>query len=149
MNDYKFIVAHLREIRDRYGLNFLGIGIDPHNAAGVLQDLEDIAPVTIITQSARSLNDATVAVQLLTKGARLEYDQHNELLTWSMVNAAVTRNSFEEIKVDKKPGARFKRIDPVDAVIDAHALMLLSTGGEAPVNISEALDEYLALMGWN
>jgi phage terminase large subunit-like protein len=148
MNDYKFIVAHLREIRDRYGLNFLGIGIDPHNAAGVLQDLEDIAPVTIITQSARSLNDATVAVQLLTKGGQLEYDQRNELLTWSMVNAAVTRNSFEEIKVDKKPGARFKRIDPVDAVIDAHALMLLSTGGETPVDVSEALDEYLAMMGW-
>jgi phage terminase large subunit-like protein len=65
-----------------------------------------------------------------------------------MVNAAVVRNSFEEIKVDKKPGARFKRIDPVDAIIDAHALMILNTGGETPVDVSEALDEYLAMMGW-
>ena len=148
MNDYKFIVKHLTDLRERYGLNFLGIGIDPHNAAGVMQDLEALGcPVVTITQSARNLNDATVAVQLLTKGGRFEYDERNELLTWSMVNAAVVRNSFEEIKVDKKPGARFKRIDPVDALIDAHALKLLNTQ-EAQVNVSEALDDYLKLMGW-
>ena len=150
MNDYKFIIAYLTELQERYGLNFLGIGIDPHNAAGVLQDLEAFGcPVVKITQSARSLNDATVAVQLLTKSGALEYDRQNELLTWSMVNAAVVRNSFDEIKVDKKPGARFKRIDPVDAVIDAHALMLLNTVGETPPDVSGALDDYLALMGWN
>lgn len=149
MNDYKFIVSHLAEIRDHFGLNFLGIGVDPHNAAGIMQDLEALGcPVVTITQSARSLNDATVAVQLLTKGQRLEYDRTNELLTWSMVNAAIVRNSFEEIKVDKKPGARFKRIDPVDALIDAHALMLITNGGETTVDVGGELDNYLALMGW-
>ena len=148
MNDYKFIVSHLAELRERLGLNFLGIGIDPSNAAGVLHDLEAFGcPVVKITQSARSLNDATVAVQLLTKSSQIEYDRANELLTWSMINAALVRNSFDEIKVDKKPGARFKRIDPVDAVIDAHALMLINTGGVV-VDVSEALDEYLAMMGW-
>jgi phage terminase large subunit-like protein len=149
MNDYKFIIAHLAELRARFGLTFLGIGIDPHNAAGVMQDLEDFGcPVVTITQSARSLNDATVAIQLLTKSGALEYDQKNELLTWSMVNAAIVRNSFEEIKVDKKPGAKFKRIDPVDAVIDAHAVMLLNTDGADPVDVESELDDYLTLMGW-
>lgn len=149
MNDYKFIVAHLKELRDHYGLNFLGIGVDPHNAAGIMQDLEEFGcPVVTITQSARNLNDATVAVQLLTKGRQFEYDEENELLTWSMVNAAIVRNSFEEIKVDKKPGARFKRIDPVDAVIDARALRLMSTGGDTPLDVGGALDDYLAMMGW-
>lgn len=149
MNDYKFIISQLAELRERFGLNFLGIGIDPHNAAGVMQDLEDFGcPVVTITQSARSLNDATVAIQLLTKSGALEYDQGNELLTWSMVNAAVVRNSFEEIKVDKKPGAKFKRIDPVDAIIDAHALMLLNNGDAAPVDVESELEDYLAMMGW-
>lgn len=149
MNDYKFIITHLAELRERFGLTFKGIGIDPHNAAGVMQDLEALGcPVVTITQSARSLNDATVAVQLLTKGGQLEYDQRNELLTWSMTNAAIVRNSFEEIKVDKKPGARFKRIDPVDAVIDAHALMLLTTGGETATDYDDALADYLDMMGW-
>lgn len=149
MNDYKFIIAQLVELRERFGLNFLGIGIDPHNAAGVMQDLEAFGcPVVTVTQSARSLNDATVAIQLLTKSGALEYDQSNELLTWSMINAAIVRNSFEEIKIDKKPGARFKRIDPVDAIIDAHAVMLLNTAGDTTVDVENELEDYLALMGW-
>ena len=149
MNDYKFIVSHLKELRDRLGLTFKSIGIDPHNAPGVMQDLEEFGcPVITITQSARNLNDATVAVQLLTKSGQIEYDRSNELLTWSMINAAIVRNSFEEIKVDKKPGARFKRIDPVDAFIDSHYVLLLNTGENAPLDVSEALNDYLALMGW-
>jgi phage terminase large subunit-like protein len=149
MNDYKFIISHLKELRDRYGLNFLSIGVDPHNYSGISQDLEDLGcPVVVITQSARSLNDATVAVQLLTKGQQFEYDAENELLTWSMVNAAIVRNSFDEIKVDKKPGARFKRIDPVDALVDAHAAILLSSGGDSSLDVNDALNNYLALMGW-
>ena len=149
MNDYEFIISHLKELRDRLGLNFLGIGVDPHNAAGVLQSLESFGcPVVMINQSARSLNDATVAVKLLVKGHQIEYDRKNELLTWSMVNAAITRNSFEEIKVDKKPGARFQRIDPVDAFIDAHALRLLNAEASAPVDVAEGLDDYLEMMGW-
>ncbi len=149
MNDYAFIISHLAEIRERFELNFLGIGIDPHNAAGVLQDLEAFGcPVATITQSARSLNDATVALRLLVKGQRVEYDRENELLTWSVVNAAIVRNSFDEIKIDKKPGAKFKRIDPVDALIDAHTLMLITNGGEPPVDVSNELDNYLRMMGW-
>ena len=150
MNDYKFIVAHLKELRERYGLTFKSIGIDPHNAPGVMPDLEEFGcPVVTVTQSARNLNDATVAVQLLTKGGQIEYDQSNELLTWSMVNAAIVRNSFEEIKVDKKPGARFKRIDPVDAFIDSHYVVMLNSGDHAPIDVNEALNEYLAMMGWD
>lgn len=149
MNDYAFIISHLAELRERFELNFLGIGIDPHNAAGVLQDLEAFdCPVATITQSARSLNDATVALRLLVKGQRVEYDRENELLTWSVVNAAIVRNSFDEIKIDKKPGAKFKRIDPVDALIDAHTLMLITNGGEPPIDVSDELDNYLRMMGW-
>lgn len=147
--DYKFILAHLQELKERYGLNFKGIGIDPHNASALTQDLEKFGcPVVVITQSARNLNDATVDIRLLTKSGVLEYDEKNELLTWSMVNAAITRNSFEEIKVDKKPGARFKRIDPVDAVIDAHALRLLNKAEEPAVDVEGELDAYLKQMGW-
>ena len=150
MNDYKFIVSHLAELRERYGLTFLGIGIDPHNAAGVMQDLEAFGcPVVTITQSARGLNDATMALQLQVKSGRIEYDKRNELLTWSVINAAIVRNSFGEIKIDKKPGARFRRIDPVDAMIDGRALRLINNGGEAPVDVENGLNNYLTMMGWD
>lgn len=150
MNDYKFIISHLKHLKETYNLNFLGIGIDPHNAAGVLQDLETFGcPVIIVTQSARNLNDATVEIQLLTKGQQLEYDKENELLTWSMINASTVKNSFGEIKIDKKAGAKFKRIDPDDALIDAHTVMLQSKNiTSTDVNASDALDEYLKMMGW-
>lgn len=147
-NDYKFIIKYLKDLRDEYDLHFLGIGIDPHNADGILSDLEEFdCPVVIITQSCRSLNDATDDMRLLVKSKNIEYNKNNELLTWSFVNASIVRNSFDEIKVDKKPGQRFKRIDPVDACIDAHALMLKNKKQEK-VDVQSELDKYLEQMGW-
>lgn len=148
-NDYKFIIKDLKELKEEYDLNFLGIGIDPHNADGILSDLEEFGcPVFIVVQSCKSLNDATVDMQLLVKSGDVEYNRNNELLTWSVLNAKIVRNSFDEIKVDKKPGKRYKRIDPVDAMIDAHWVSIKKDNG-AVVNIDSALDEYLAAMGWN
>lgn len=147
-NDYNFIIKDLKRIKEEYDLTFLGIGIDPHNADGVLAALEDFGcPVVIIVQSCKSLNDATKDIQLLVKSEDLEYNEHNELLTWSFLNAKVVRNSFDEIKVDKKPGQRFKRIDPVDACIDAHACMLKNKTKEV-VDVETELDRYLKAMGW-
>ena len=147
-NDYKFIINDLQRIKDEYDLTFLGIGIDPHNADGILSDLEKFGcPVVIIVQSCKSLNDATIDIQLLVKSEDLEYNVHNELLTWSFLNARVVRNSFDEIKVDKKSGQKFKRIDPVDSVIDAHACMLKNKTKEV-VDVETELDKYLKVMGW-
>ena len=144
-NDYKFILSHLRELRDRYNLHFRGIGIDPHNADGILSDLEDFGvPVTLVTQSCRNLNDATVDLQLSVKSENVEYNRNNELMTWSFVNAVLVRNSFDEIKVDKKPGARCRRIDPVDACIDAHYLELKYK----TTDLNDVMDDYLSSMGW-
>lgn len=147
-NDYKFIIKDLKRIKEEYDITFLGIGIDPHNADGILAELEDFGcPVVIIVQSCKSLNDATTDIQLLVKSEDLEYNEKNELLTWSFLNAKVVRNSFDEIKVDKKPGKRFKRIDPVDACIDAHACKLKNKTKEV-VDIENELDKYLEIMGW-
>ena len=147
-NDYKFIIKDLERLKEEYDLKFLGIGIDPHNADGILSDLEEFGcPVIIIPQSCKSLNDATVDMQLLVKSEDLEYNSQNELLTWSFLNAKIVRNSFDEIKVDKKPGARFKRIDPVDACVDAHACMLKNKTKEV-VDVESEFDKYLKAMGW-
>lgn len=147
-NDYKFIIKQLKDLKEEYDLEYMGIGIDPHNADGILSDLEEFGcPVVIITQSCKGLNDATVDFQLLCKSEQLEYNENNELLTWSMINASIVRNSFDEIKVDKKPGQRFKRIDAVDACIDAHAIMLKNRTKEV-VDVKTELEKYLEAMGW-
>lgn len=147
-NDYKFIIKDLKRVKEEYNLTFLGIGIDPHNADGILEDLEAFGcPVIVITQSCKSLNDATVDIQLIVKSKDFEYNSNNELLTWSFLNARVVRNSFDEIKVDKKPGKRFKRIDPVDSCVDAHACMLKNKNSEV-VDVDSELDKYLEAIGW-
>ena len=147
-NDYKFIIKDLKRVKEEYDLTFTGIGIDPHNADGILSDLEAFGcPVVIIVQSCKFLNDATVDYQLLVKSEDIEYNENNELLTWSVLNARVVRNSFDEIKVDKKPGHRFKRIDPVDACIDAHACRLKNKT-KVVVDVESEMANYLKAMGW-
>ena len=147
-NDYKFILKHLRELQSEYGLRFAAIGIDPHNADGILSDLADFGcPVVIVTQSARNLHDATADIQLLVKSEKVEYHKGNELLTWSFANAAIVRNSFDEMKIDKKPRQRFKRIDPVDAAVDAH-YVYMKNKAESPVDYESEMNDFLNMMGW-
>lgn len=147
-NDYKFIISHLKKLQEKYNLKFKGIGIDPHNADGVLSDLEEFGcPVVLVTQSCKSLNDATCEIQLLVKSNNIEYNRSNELLTWSFCNAAIVRNSFDEIKVDKKPGQRFKRVDAVDACVDAHAVLLKFKKKEL-ISADDEMSKYLEYMNW-
>lgn len=147
-NDYKFIVKTLRDLIAEYEIKPLGIAYDPHNADGVLSDLEEFGvPLMMIVQSARFLNDATVDIRLLVKSEKFEYDKKNELMAKSFVNAAITRNSFDEEKVDKRPGARTARIDPVDACVDAHT-MYLKTRETVKVDVATELEKYLQMMNW-
>ena len=147
-NDYKFIVKTLRDLIAEYEIKPLGIAYDPHNADGVLSDLEDFGvPLMMITQSARFLNDATVDIRLLVKSEKFEYDRRNELMAKSFVNAVIVRNSFDEEKVDKRPGARTARIDPVDACVDAHT-MYLKTRETVKVDVESELAKYLEMMNW-
>ena len=94
---------------------------DPHNADAFLSDLEELGCDTMeIVPSAKNLNDATVDFKLEAEAGNIEYNRKNELLTWSMANAKTVSNSFKEIKIDKDLSV--KRIDPIDAVIDAHKM---------------------------
>lgn len=147
-NDYKFIIKELIELRDKYDLTYIAVGYDPHNADGFLQDLEELGcDLVMIAQNARTLNDATDSLRLEVKSHEVEYDRKNELLTWSFINADTVCNSLGDIKVDKKPKARNKRIDPVDAAIDAHVLAIKQ--GEAKVDYDAEMQKYLKMMGWD
>lgn len=143
--DYKHIIADLGEIIKSYDLKVLDCGYDNHNAAAFLADLEGVLDcnLTEIKQSARSLNDPTIDFQLSVKACLVEYDKANSLLTWSAVNAIISQpNSFGEIKIDKM--TQSKRIDPVDAIIDAWKLYFLN---KTEVDYDNAADEWLKAMG--
>lgn len=142
-NDYGFIVSYLADLRERYGFIFQGIGYDPHNADGFLAQLEQFGcPLVQVTQSARNLSAATEDFRLALKSGHIHADKRNALLTWSMVNARTVKNSFGEMKIDKEPNAKKKRIDPVDALIDAHYLSMKPPAA-APVDVNAEMERYL------
>lgn len=145
--DYKRVLEELRRLIADYDLKIIGCGYDAHNIAGILADLEEILPcdLTEISQSARSLNDATQDFKLSVEAGLIQYDCQNALLTWSMINAVLNApNSFGEVKVDKM--YQSNRIDPVDAVLDAYKAYLTAqseskyTGEEALANWLSALN---------
>ena len=142
--DYKYIIAHLKKLIEQYDLDIKMICYDPHNASAFLGDLEELGYDSLsITQSARNLNDATDDFRLEVEAGNVEYDEKNELLTWSVTNAKVVKNSFGEIKIDKEIDTH--RIDPVDAVIDAWKMAMAQDLG---IDITEATEDYLEMMGW-
>lgn len=122
--DYKTILGSLHEVVDKYSLDVIAIGYDPHNASAFLSDLEDFGCDLIeIKQSARSLNDATIDFQLEVKAHNMEYNEDNVLLTRSMNDAILSEpNSFGEIKIDKM--LQKNRIDPCDAAICSHKVAM-------------------------
>lgn len=147
-NDYLQIVADLKELQEKYEINIAGIGYDPHNADAFLEELDTLgAPLLEVKQSARFLSDTTVDFALEAKAGNVLYDQRNALMSWSIVNAKKTKNSFGEIKVDKEVNARHARIDVVDAIIDAHVAYRKSSKEETP-DYETVVEDYLKKMGW-
>lgn len=147
-NDYLQIVADLKELQEKFEINIACIGYDPHNADAFLEELDTLgAPLLEVKQSARFLSDTTVDFALEVKAGNVLYDQRNALMSWSIVNAKKTKNSFGEIKVDKEVNARHARIDVVDAIIDAHVAYQKSSKEETP-DYETVVEDYLKKMGW-
>lgn len=148
-NDYKFIIKYLKDIIKEYDLQIQAIGYDPHNADGFLSDLEEFGvPLLEIRQSARFLHDGTEDMQLCIESGKIKYNKKEELLSYSVSNAKIVRNSFDEKKVDKEPNAKTKRIDPVDAMINAHITQMKFKEKET-IDYEQEMKDYLDTMGWN
>lgn len=131
--DYKYIIQYLKDIVEKYDFKLKAIAYDPANASAFLHDLESFGVDCVeIRQSARNLNDATEDFRLEVDACNILYNKDNELLTWSIANAKIERNSFGEIKIIKQD--RRKRIDPVDAIIDAHKLAMAAKPEPIDIN---------------
>ena len=146
MVDYKYIISYLKELIDNYELKLTAIAYDNFNANAFLADLEDFGVDTIsITQSCKSLNDATVDFKLTMEAGNINFNRNNHLLKWSLANAITVSNSFGEIKIDKQ--AKSCRIDAVDSVIDAHKI-IMQNDTYKKIDINESTMQFLDKMGW-
>lgn len=143
VTDYLYIIDYLHDFIDENELQVKGIGYDNHNISSLLPYLDDFnVPLLDVKQSARFLNDATNNIRLKVKSGEMLHDEDDHILTWGMANAEITSNSFGEIKVDKLDNLKRRRIDPVDAIIDAHAMKLLSRPQQDNFNDVVLSDEW-------
>jgi len=135
--DYKYIISYYKDLIEKYELKLKVIAYDPHNAAAFLNDLEEFGVDCIeIIQSARSLSSATEDFRLSTTGEKktVLYNKEDGLFRFCGLNAITTMNSFGETKLDK--AKREHRIDPMDAAIDIHKVMMLDVEEYTP-NLTE------------
>ena len=154
--DYKYIITYLNDLLQQYELKAQWICYDPHNASAFLLDLEETGIDSLaVTQSAKSLNDATVDFRLEIMAGNVEVDgevrgipgkekvvPQDDLLTWSIANAKAVKNNYGEIKIDK--GEQEERIDPVDAIIDAWTKAM---SDETNMDSDEMIDRWLETFG--
>ena len=87
-------------------------------------------------------------MQLNIESKKIKYNKIEELLIYSVSNAKIVKNSFGEKKIDKEKNAKNKRIDPVDAVINAH-ITQMKIKTEEPTDYNKEMEDYLEKMGWN
>ncbi|WIF95131.1 terminase large subunit [Caminicella sporogenes] len=146
INDYNFVVRYIEDKREKYDLNIIMIGYDKHQAGMFVSEMEELGYECVeVKQSCRNLNDATIDFRDQVKVGNIIHDG-NELLTWSIANAVTISNSFGEIKIDKD--LRVKRIDPIDATINAHYLaMNYWNDGTTDLN-QKITDDFLDKLGW-
>lgn len=144
-NDYTFMINYIEDKIKTYELKLKYIAYDDHQAGIFVSEMEQRGYECVkITQSARSLNDATVNFRDQVYIHNVQHDG-NELLTWSVANAELIENSFKEVKIDKK--SQNKRIDPIAAIINAHQLCMIKDKKE--VNLDKyASEDYLKKLGW-
>lgn len=139
--DYKYIIQHLRDLIAEFDIEILACGYDAHNASAFLADLLEFGFDCIeVPQSAKSLSEATQDFALSVEAMQVEYDKHNALFVWSVINAVLTKNSFGEVKIDKQH--QEERIDPVDAVLDAWKIMLLNKNTDK-LDINACFDDFM------
>ena len=144
--DYKFIAEYLKKwIKDNQ-LTVCMIGYDAMGIQGIMQDLDDIPCIKIeIGQYPKSLNETCRYFQGSVAGRTVRYDKHNELLSWSIVNARSVLNSKQELLIDKK--MQRNRIDPIDAVLDGVKCFLLTdTQTTQAEKDLQMIDDWLSLM---
>ena len=146
--DYKQVLRYLKNTVDEYKFKISEISYDPYNMNIFIQDIEETFPnvnLIKIVQSCKSLSSATEDFRLQIMEGKVEFNKDDELLVWSLGNAHVVKNSFDEIKIDKKNVK--DKIDAVDAIIDAWKSMF-NNDKNMDIDVKKSLNDYFNRMNF-
>lgn len=143
--DYDYVRAYIKEQVQKHGWQVKEVCVDPWNASQFAADMmNDGFTVVEVPQNIRNLTGPTKHFRELVYQGLVVHDG-NPVIAWAMGNAVTRQDSNENIMLDKSKSR--ERIDPVAAVITAHARAMHSEPAEVDVS-QYVTDEYLDMLGW-
>lgn len=116
--DYKEVLKYLKDNIREYDLKPQMIYYDNSNASAFLADAEEICDCLDVFQNSKSLNDSVMDIKYGVEAGNIYYNKEDELLTWAINNAELTKPVNGKVMLDKN--SRFKRIDPVASWVNCH-----------------------------
>ena len=140
--DYKFVASYIKNTIKTYELKIKGVGYDPWNASAFLPDMENATQCDLIevSQTVANLNEPTEDFRLDVEAGKVLYNEKNEMLTWSFVNAKLIILPDGKLKINKTSEAH-GRIDVCDAVIDAWKIYFRADGDATNEDVYNAWRE--------
>ncbi len=121
--DYSQVENHITELPNKYGVEIMQVGYDPHNAMSTVQKLEaEGLECVLIKQHSSILHAPTKLLkeQILSKKVSFHYDE-NLMLEINFQNARCTEDTNKNKYVNKKKSAG--KVDMVVALINATYLL--------------------------
>lgn len=141
--DQSTVMKYVIDYSNEHKLSLQAFCFDPANASKLEMDLDEAyggrVRVEEVYQSAKSQNESTKGFRDAVLAGRVKHDR-NPLMSYAMSNAIVRTNQDGLIKIDK--GMATKRIDPVDATLDAFKLAMYHSFDA--VNFSDYVEKFLA-----
>lgn len=145
--DNNAIARFLKQFISDNKLKVKMLGYDAMGIGGIMSLINDIPCEKVeILQTPKSLNETTRNFKGLVEAQQICTDKNNELLNWSVCNAISVVNSKQELLIDKQRHGKYRRIDPIDALLDAHKCYYLTINTDNTDNSTQSVDEWLDLM---
>lgn len=136
VTDNSYIDNWICDNERKYGWKINEIDYDGHNATDLAIKISNERgenSVVEISQTCAGLNGATKGFREMVMQGKLIYEQ-NPLFEWCLGNAIVIENNFGDIKLSKRHKNDTQRIDPVAAMMNALARVMVQTQNDRDIN---------------
>lgn len=133
VTDNQYVEQWIYDCEDRYKWTADEIGYDGHNAVDMAirmrEKYNDEDKVVEIPQTCAGLNQATKRFRELVLAEKV-VGEYNPLLIWCLNNAVEITNNYGDIKLSKRHKDDTQRIDPVAALMNALARLIVKIDAE-------------------
>jgi phage terminase large subunit-like protein len=137
VTDNRYVEAWIYNCEEEYGWTAQEIDYDGHNAVDMAIRMREYynseEKVVEIPQTCAGLNQATKRFRELVLSGQV-VAEYSPLFIWCLNNAIEVKNNFGDIKLSKKHKDDTQRIDPVAAMMNALARLIVKIDNNIDIN---------------